>query len=200
MLENGLDICTCPKTKCKRHGNCMECVAHHAKSLPRCKRNAKVRVMQESDYDYLPEFLYQAIYIPEGEARPPRSIINDPEIFVYIKDFGTQQGDLGVVAEQAGQVVGAAWTRIIPAYGHINNETPELAISVLPGFRGCGIGSELMKKLFKALLENGYNQTSLSVQKDNPAVRFYRRLGYELSGERLDHAGHEDYLMLKKLN
>jgi len=165
------------------------------------KIKAKVHVMQESDYECLPEFLYQAIYIPEGEECPAREIINEPEIFVYIKDFGTQTGDLGVVAvcKQSGQIIGAAWTRIIPAYGHIDNSTPELAISLLPEFRGCGIGSKLMEKLFELLRQNGYNKTSLSVQKDNPAVRFYQRLGYKLSGERLDHAGHEDYLMIKEL-
>ena len=79
-------------------------------------------------------------------------------------------------------------------------DAPELAISILPEFRGYGIGSKLMKKLFKVLLENGYKQTSLSVQKNNPAVRFYQRLGYELTGERLDHAGHENYLMIKELH
>jgi ribosomal protein S18 acetylase RimI-like enzyme len=163
------------------------------------KINAKVRVMHESEYECLPEFLYQAIYISEGEEWPPRSVINDPEIFIYIKDFGTQPGDLGVVAEQNGQVIGAAWTRIIPAYGHIDNQTPELAISILPGFRSYGIGTKLMMKLFDVLRENGYKQTSLSVQKNNPAVRFYQRLGYKTTGERLDHAGHEDYLMVKGL-
>jgi ribosomal protein S18 acetylase RimI-like enzyme len=56
-----------------------------------------------------------------------------------------------------------------------------------------------MKKLFAALRKKGYQKTSLSVQKDNPAARFYQRLGYEMSGERLDHAGHEDYLMIKYL-
>jgi len=163
------------------------------------KINAKVRLMQKSDYECLPEFLYQAIYISEGAERPPRDVIKVPEINIYIKDFGTQSGDLGVVAEQNGQVIGGAWTRIIPAYGHIDKETPELAISVLPEFRSYGIGSKLMKKLFKVLRENGYKQTSLSVQKDNPAVRFYKRLGYEILDERLDHAGHGDYLMIKEL-
>jgi len=163
------------------------------------KTNVKVRVMRESDYECLPEFLYQAIYIPEGEEWPPRSIINDPEIFVYIKDFGTQAGDLGVVAELNGQAIGAAWTRIIPAYGHIDNDTPELAISLFKEFRNYGIGTKLMEKLFDVLRQNGYYKTSLSVQKDNPAVRLYQRLGYELTGERLDHAGHEDYLMTKML-
>jgi len=159
----------------------------------------KVRVMRKSDYGCLPEFLYQAIYIPEGEELPPRSIINEPEIFVYVNDFGTQPGDLGVIAEQNGQIIGAAWTRIIPAYGHIDESTPELAISMLPEFRGYGIGTNLMKKLFEVLSGHGYKQTSLSVQKDNPAVRFYQRLRYETSGERIDHAGHEDYLMIKEL-
>ena len=173
--------------------------AHSYTIITAHKINAKVCVMRGSDCECLPEFLYQAIYIPEGVDPPLRNVINDPEIFIYIKDFGTQPGDLGVVAEQNGQIIGAAWTRIIPAYGHINNETPELAISILPEFRGYGIGTKLMKKLFDVLRENGYRQTSLSVQKDNPAVRFYQRLGYEISGERIDHAGHEDYLMMKEL-
>ena len=175
--------------------------AHSYTIITAHKINANIRAVRESDHECLPNFLYQAIFIPDGIEPPPRSIINQPEIFVYIKDFGTQPGDLGVVAscEQSGQIIGAAWTRIIPAYGHIDNDTPELAISILPEFRGYGIGTKLMKKLFEVLRENGYRRTSLSVQKDNPAVRFYRRLGYEQSGERLDHAEHEDYLMVKTL-
>ncbi len=158
------------------------------------KISGKIRAMRESDYPCLKEFLYQAIFVPEGEELPSRELIYKPEIFIYIKDFGKQVGDLGVVAEQNGQVVGAAWVRIISAYGHIDNNTPELAISILPEFRGYGIGEELMKKLFALLMTNGYKKTSLSVQKDNPAARFYQRLGYRITGERPDNAGYEDYL------
>jgi ribosomal protein S18 acetylase RimI-like enzyme len=161
--------------------------------------NAKVRVMRKSAYACLPELLYQAIFIPEGTEPPPRSIIHEPELFIYIKDFGAQPGDLGAVAEQNGQIIGAAWTRIIPAYGHIDSETPELAISLFPEFRGYAIGTKLMKKLFALLRKNGYARTSLSVQKDNPAVRFYKRLGYRTVGDRLDDAGHEDFIMIKDL-
>jgi len=161
--------------------------------------NPKARVMQKADYAYLNEFLYQAIFIPAGVEPPARSIINDPEIFVYIEDFGNKAGDLGAVAEQNGQVIGAAWTRIIPAYGHVDTTTPELAISIFPEFRGYGVGTRLMKKMFQLLKDNGYKQTSLSVQKDNPAVRFYQRLGYEITDEKSDHVGNEDYLMIKKL-
>lgn len=161
--------------------------------------NPKVRPIQTSDYVCLPEFLYQAIFIPQGVEPPPRSIINDPQIFAYMKDFSTRPGDLGVVAEQNGQVVGAAWTRIIPAHGHINAEAPELAISILPEFRRYGIGTKLMKRLFEVLRANGYARTSLSVQKDNPAVRLYNRLGYRITEEKLDHVGNEDFIMIKDL-
>jgi ribosomal protein S18 acetylase RimI-like enzyme len=56
-----------------------------------------------------------------------------------------------------------------------------------------------MKKLFEVLRANGYVQTSLSVQKDNDAVRFYKRLGYRITEEKLDHVGNEDFIMIKDL-
>ena len=159
----------------------------------------KTRVITPADYPLLEDFLYNAIYLSPGEETPPREIIFEPEIFVYIDGFGSKQGDHGVVAEQDGKIVGMAWTRIIPAYGHIDDKTPELAISVLPEHRGQGIGSALMNRLFDLLRDHGYGRTSLSVQKDNPAVRFYERLGYRITDEKLDHVGHEDYIMMKKL-
>jgi ribosomal protein S18 acetylase RimI-like enzyme len=88
---------------------------------------------------------------------------------------------------------------IIPAFGHLNADTPELAISILPSFRGYGIGTKLMKKLFNVLLDSGYKRISLSVQKDNLAVRFYEKLGYCVTEEKLDLVGHDDYIMVKQV-
>jgi Acetyltransferases len=173
--------------------------AHNFTIITAHKINAKIRTMQESDHGCLNEFLYQAIFIPEGSKPLPRSIISEPDIFIYVKDFGGKPGDLGVVAEQNGQIVGAAWTRIIDAFGHIDDDTPELAISILPEFRSYGIGTKLMKKLFVSLREHGYTQTSLSVQKKNTAVRFYQRLGYKIAETNVDQTEHEDFLMIKDL-
>lgn len=66
-------------------------------------------------------------------------------------------------------------------------------------FQGYGIGTKLMRKLFEILRDNGYARTSLSVQKENPAVRFYERLEYQITEEKLDHAGSEDFIMVKNL-
>jgi len=158
----------------------------------------QVREIEKTEYQTLEDFLYNAIYIPEGEKWPPREIIFEPEIYVYVKDFGLDT-DCGAVAELDGTIVGAAWTRIIPAYGHIDERTPELAISVLPKHRNQGVGTMLMSRLLELLRERGFERTSLSVQQNNPAVRFYKRLGYKITHEKLDHAGHEDYIMVKEL-
>lgn len=163
------------------------------------KISAKIRPLQKSDYVCLNEFLYQAIFVPKGSPAPPRKIAEKPKINIYIKDFGSLPGDLGLVAEQNGMVIGAAWTRIIDAYGHIDDETPELAVAILPEFRGRGIGTKLMKRLFELMRENGYAQTSLSVDMDNPAVNFYKRLGYEIVDRKSDEAHGSDFLMIKKL-
>lgn len=157
-----------------------------------------IREIIPTDYPILEDFLYHAIFIPEGEPLPPKEIIFEQEIYVYIKGFG-EQSDCGVVAEQDGITIGAAWTRIIPAYGHIDNDTPELAISVLPEYRGQSFGTKMMYTLFELLKKHGYKRTSLSVQKNNPAVHFYKRLGYKITDEKLDHVGHEDYIMVKDL-
>ncbi len=87
-----------------------------------------------------------------------------------------------------------AWERIIPAFGHVDNNTPELAISVLPEYRGKAVGTMMMTRLFALLRERGYKQTSLAVQKENAAVRFYQRLGYITVRESA-----EEYIMVKDL-
>jgi len=173
--------------------------AHKMKWSRRMALDVTVRVIAEADHALLEDFLYYAIFLPPGTEQPPREIIFEPEIYIYIKNFGDKPDDCGVAAERDGKIVGAAWTRIIPAFGHIGDQTPELAISVLPECRGQNIGTMLMCSLFDLLRERGYHRTSLSVQKDNPAVRFYKRLGYKITDEKLDHAGHEDYIMVKEL-
>ena len=153
--------------------------------------NTIIRKIRSEEHDLLREFLYQAIYLPEGMEPPPRSVVNLPELQVYIADFGTRPGDHGLVAEVEKKVIGAAWCRIMEDYGHIDNDTPSLAISLLPEYRGQGTGTQLLNALLLLLRENGYQRASLSVQKENPALRLYQRAGFRILAEK-----GTEYLML----
>ena len=155
----------------------------------------KLREITEQEYPLLADFLYNAIFIPPGETLPPREIIYEPNVYIYIDGFGSKHGDIGVVAEQNGVIIGAAWTRIIPAYGNIDDQTPELATSVLPEYRGKGVGTALMIRLLELLRERKFARTSLAVQQKNDAVRFYQRLGYVTVRE-----NDEEFIMVKELH
>ena len=89
-----------------------------------------IREIQEQEYPLLDNFLYEAIFIPEGIEPPPKTIITSPELQVYVEHFGELKDGRGLVAEVDGNVVGAIWVRIMNDYGHIDNETPSLAISL----------------------------------------------------------------------
>ena len=153
--------------------------------------NYKIRKILEREVSLLQDFLYEAIFVPEGMFAPPKSIINQPELQVYITDFGKKKDDIGLVAEVDKKVVGAVWVRIMDDYGHIDNDTPSFAISLYKDYRGFGIGTDLMKEMLRILKDRGYKQASLAVQKANYAVRMYQKTGFEI----VDENG-EEYIML----
>lgn len=153
----------------------------------------KIRKIKENEYGVLEEFLYEAIFIPEGTAPPPKEIIHKPELQVYVEDFGKRNGDIGLVAEADDKIVGAVWTRIMNDYGHIDDETPSFAISLYKEYRNRGVGTVLMKEMLKILADAGYKQASLAVQKANYAVKLYKNVGFEIINENT-----EEYIMLYK--
>ena len=153
----------------------------------------KIREIRKNEYSVLSDFLYEAIFIPEGMDKPPKSIIEQPELQVYIKDFG-KEDDWCLVAEIKGKIVGAVWVRIMDDYGHIDDETPSFAISLYEEYRNMGIGTALMRDMLELLKKKGYEQTSLSVQKANYAVGMYRKVGFEVIDE-----NEAEYIMVCRL-
>ena len=141
------------------------------------------REMQLNEYDLLKDFLYEAIFIPEGVTPPDRSIIEAPELSLYYEDFGNGQADHCIVADDNGRVVGAVWTRIMNDYGHVDDETPSFAISLYKEYRGKGIGTELMRRMLDLLKDQGYKKASLAVQKANYATRMYKAVGFQTVDE-----------------
>lgn len=155
--------------------------------------NYAIRELNSNEYNVLEDFLYEAIFIPEGETLPPRSIIDQPELQIYIHEFG-KENDNALVAEIDGKIVGAVWTRIMNDYGHIDNDTPSFAIALYKEYRGLGIGTEMMKHMLKILKKKGFEKASLAVQQANYAVKMYQQVGFEIVEE-----SEEEYIMICKL-
>ena len=153
-----------------------------------------IRNIRKSEIGLLKDFLYEAVFVPEGVESPPRDIVERPELRVYTDDFGTREGDNCLVAELGGRVVGAVWTRIMDDYGHVDDETPSCAVSLYKEYRGQGIGSQLMMKMLDLLRQKGYKKVSLSVQKANYAVKMYEKAGFKTVDE-----NEEEYIMTAEL-
>lgn len=150
----------------------------------------RIREMEEQEYPLLADFLYEAIFQKDGYTPVPRTIISEPALQVYIRDFGTGEDDYCLCAETKGRIVGAVWVRNINGYGSVDDDTPEFAISVHKEYRGHGIGTELMRRMLVLLKEKGYRKASLSVNKENNAFRLYQRVGFQILRE-----SEEEYIM-----
>ena len=150
--------------------------------------NYQIRPIQPAEIPVLSDFLYEAIFIPEGVEAPPRSFIEDESLQIYIRDFGKFPDDRCLVAESNGRIVGAIWSRIMNDYGHIDDLTPSIAISLYKVFRNKGIGSQLLRQMLDLLRKDGYKSVSLSVQKANYAIRMYQKAGFQILSQDSEEA------------
>jgi len=133
------------------------------------------------------EAFLQAMSALTGSWRPgpspsgPEELAADPHHARYLEGWG-REGDAGIVAEQNGRPVGAAWYRTFsvsePGYGFLDPETPEISIAVDPDQRGRGVGTALLRALCERARRDGIAALSLSVERDNPALQLYERLGF----------------------
>ena len=96
------------------------------------------------DVRFLRDMLHHAYYWRErnpGRAGTGRQ---------YVKGWG-RPGDTALIAVDDGFPVGAGWYRLFrreqPGYGFVDEETPELAIAVVPSRRGRGLGDALLNAL-----------------------------------------------------
>lgn len=156
--------------------------------------NYIIREMKSEEYSLLKDFLYEAIFQPDENNLAPKDIINKPELQVYIKDFGTQKDDFCFCAEVDNKIIGAVWVRNIKGYGNVDASTPEFAISIYKEYRNLGIGTNLMKTMLRHLKSLGYTKTSLSVQKENYALKMYLAVGFEIIAE-----NSQEYIMINYL-
>ena len=142
------------------------------------------QVLSPQDEALVKEVVYQSIYVPKGNPRPSRGIMESADLRKYYEHWG-KKGDYGLSVTPAlsQKPVGAALVRYHVAskagYGFVSEQIPELSVALLPGYRGMGLGSQLLERLISDLEAQGCPGISLSVDKRNPAMKLYEKLGFK---------------------
>ncbi len=148
--------------------------------------NLIFKTIDKDDYPFLKEMLYESLFVPEGGKPYPKSIVDTPEISKYIDDWDND-ADFGLIAQYGDNLIGAVWGRVFTddkkGYGFIDRHTSEIGMALKRGFRNRGVGTCLLSEFFKLAVEKGYKALSLSVDKQNRAREFYRRMGFVVVDE-----------------
>ncbi len=160
-----------------------------------------IRSVTQDDVPFLWEMLYYAAHLSE-EGAPPEALKDHPRLNMWVEDWG-QEGDRGILAfdPATGRSLGAAWLRLLPegfSTGYIDDETPELAIAVLPECIGQGIGSALLRALVDAVRAD-VPGIVLTVREGNPARHLYERHGFVEIDRVANRVGTQSSKMLLKL-
>jgi ribosomal protein S18 acetylase RimI-like enzyme len=140
----------------------------------------RIRPATAGDIGFLREALGWAANWRGGSDE---TLAADSFFAAYVTDWG-RHGDAGFLAEdEDARPIGAAWYRLFTeddhGYGYLSSEIPELSVAVDPEHRGRGIGTALIEALRERARAEGFSALSLSVEKDNPVIRLYERLGFE---------------------
>jgi ribosomal protein S18 acetylase RimI-like enzyme len=158
-----------------------------------------IRPIQATDEAFLWQMLFYAAHMHQEAGKTVADARQNPDLAKYVTTWG-RPGDLGFVATEndASQQVGAAWVRLYvgadKAYSPTSDDTPELAMAVLPAYTGQGIGTRLLQKLITAARPH-YPALALNVRADNPALRLYQRLGFVVVSEMVNRVGGVSYDM-----
>jgi ribosomal protein S18 acetylase RimI-like enzyme len=134
-----------------------------------------IRTLTVKDELIMWEMLRYASHEPTLE-----SVQKQPCLTRYVLNWG-RDGDMGCIAEKDTVAFGAAWLRLWleeeKGFGYVSDIIPELAIAVLPDYRGQGIGTHLLMQILEMAKDN-FPAVSLSVRADNDVLRLYERAGF----------------------
>ena len=142
----------------------------------------EIRHLRDDETLFLREMLYTALdWRPDVELPPREWVLEHPQVAPFHTGWG-RPGETGLVAEEDAVAIGVGWYRFFTEEEHgegfVDPDTPEVAVAVVDGHRGRGIGGMLMESIHDRARAQGVTRISLSVDPDNPARHLYLRLGY----------------------
>ena len=158
---------------------------------------ARLRPARADDMPFLEDMLLASMDWRGDGATTRERMLATPEIAHYVAGW-PRGGDVGVVAEVHGDLVGAAWARLFAdddrGYGFVAADVPELGMALVPTARGLGLGRRMLVALVDAVRASGAPAVSLSVEDGNDRARaLYASLGFVPVGRE----GGSDVLLLR---
>lgn len=134
---------------------------------------------KENDIAFLKQMLYEAVFWRNPANRMSyEKAFELSEVRKALEAFGLRSGDVGIIAKQKNEPIGAVWMRHWSkkdqVRGYIDENIPVLAIAVHEKYRHQGIGKLLMNEITTYASKNHINNISLCVSKDNKAMELYK--------------------------
>ncbi len=146
-----------------------------------------IRILKNSEISFIKEMLYDAIFVPEGIEKPPKSIISDPSLANYYENWGKDIYDIALVIEINGELIGSIWGRKFlseeKGYGFFDEDTPEISMAIKNEYRNKGLGTKLIEEIIEIYKDVGVKALSLSVDKQNLAFKLYTKQGFSIFSE-----------------
>ncbi|SFT97774.1 Acetyltransferase (GNAT) family protein [Actinopolyspora lacussalsi subsp. righensis] len=144
----------------------------------------RIRVAKPGEEQRL-KWIQREAWSPETSPAPPQS--SKGSIF----DGPVEAGNV-LVADENGLAVG--YSKLVPlatSYPDLADATAHVqqlhGFSVLPGYRGRGIGGTMLEAVRAESLRRGATRITLRVLDTNErAMRLYRTAGYEIEGRLRD--------------
>lgn len=155
-----------------------------------------LRAVETHESALIFSFLTLAARMAESNE-PIQKALVDKELTKYWQGWGGP-GDLGIVAVRESDFlpVCCAWVRQLPEGddAFLAEGVVELAFGAVPSERGFGIGTRTLMRLIDSCRPRAKG-ISLSVRADNPAVRLYRRVGFETLSKIVNRVGTQSLVM-----
>lgn len=156
---------------------------HHGYAFQKENMNPGLRESQRSDIPFLREMLHEAVFWRASVNKPSfEEGLATPGVSNALTDWGRREGDAAVIATIESMPVGAVWYRYWTdlnfTNGYIEERIPVVAIAVHRDYRHQGIGKRMMGWLIDHASKHGIRKISLSVSKDNVALKLYQQQGF----------------------
>ena len=150
------------------------------------------------DAPFLVDMLVEAVNWPPRKHLSRDEILSTRQLARYVECW-PRPSDQGVIAVVGEETIGAVWLRFFapeePGFAYLAEDIPELAMAVLPGWRGRGVGRALLREQIRRATVGGVRSICLSVERANGAVRLYESEGFQI----VEQEGPDDHTMLRHL-